>query len=130
MQIVKFLSRANSLRVLVVLSCALYVFSFFFRDIFSRFISKEFHQLLAYDGFLSILDVNVSAYLFITIFLISHLGIFLGKKWGLSILVIYYALIPVVGLMSGMTVILPVEVFLGWIIMVLDFFIIFCLIRA
>lgn len=107
-------------RILAILVCVLYFFSFFFRDLFWTYFDEDFQRILIFNGFSSLFDSDLLAYALIFVYGISHLGVILSSIWGLNLVVLYYALVSIASIFSGLIVLHPIEVLIGWAILFLD----------
>ena len=120
MSIITKFSNELYIRVSIVLGSIFFIISAFYRDIFSESIEQNFKQLLAYDRYGSLLPPESIGYLLVAVFIVAHVGLFTKSNWGLVLVVVYYLLSALVSLFSGVSVVLPIEAFLSWMVLLID----------
>jgi hypothetical protein len=127
MQLNILLSKKNVVRIAVIIACLLFIFNFLFREIFWDFFESDYKKLLPYDGFDTFVPIGLYAFLGLVLFLASHILLLIRKLGGLNLLMGYYFYMALSSLFTGLSVSHPIEVFIGWLILILDVVIVFLL---
>lgn len=101
-----------TIRVLAIVSLCSYLIWLFYRLFFYEGMPPNLQHVIQFDGIESVVpSTNYTYIVFLVLSLVSYVGIFFNRLWGMKLLLALYAATLFLSLLSGAQVHVPVERF-------------------